>query len=71
MYNKTNVGFYKEKDVVELTTLSGVTLWRRIKEGAFPAPVKLSPGRVAWPRKAVHEWLAQHGAADLDESEAA
>jgi prophage regulatory protein len=62
----TDIGFYKKSEVESLTTLSGVSLWRMMKAGEFPPSVQLSRGRVAWPRKAVHEWLARHGAADLD-----
>lgn len=63
----TEIGFYTKAQVQDLTTLSGVTLWRRVKAGEFPAPVQLSPGRVAWARKAVHDWLAAHGAAPVEE----
>lgn len=50
-------GIYSRRDVLALTTLSKATLWRRIAAGDFPKPVRLSPGRVGWPRAAVHAWL--------------
>lgn len=52
-------GFYDRATVLELTTLKNTTLWRRIREGDFPKPVKLSPGRVGWPKQAVHDWIAR------------
>lgn len=60
------LGFYSRSEVQTITTLSRVTLWRRIKDGNFPPPVQISPGRVAWTRRSIHEWLRQHGAAPAD-----
>lgn len=57
-----DIGFYSKRQVMEITTFSDTTLWRRVRAEAFPKPVQLSPGRVAWPRKAVHEWLEELGA---------
>ena len=43
--------------VLRFTTFSDTTLWRRVKAGDFPAPVQISPGRVAWRRRDVSDWL--------------
>lgn len=32
------------------------TLWRWVKTGNFPKPVKLSPGCTRWPEALVKEW---------------
>ena len=40
---------------------SATTLWRKIKQGDFPAPVKLSPGITAWRLTDVTDWLAAKG----------
>ncbi len=53
------VGFYSEKQVVELTTFSRTTIWRAVKAGTFPKPVNLSTGRKGWPRASVHQWLEE------------
>lgn len=37
---------------------SAATLWRKVKDGTFPAPVKLSERITAWQAGAVREWLA-------------
>jgi predicted DNA-binding transcriptional regulator AlpA len=37
---------------------SATTLWRKIKSGEFPQPVKLSPGIIAWRSSDVFEWLS-------------
>jgi len=37
---------------------SYVTAWRKRRQGTFPAPVRLSVGRVAWLRSDLENWLA-------------
>ncbi len=46
------------KQVQAATTLSRTTLWRMARAGTFPAPVRLSPGRVAWRQDEVDAWVA-------------
>ena len=36
---------------------SSATLWRRVKEGTFPKPVKLSERVTAWRVEDVRQWL--------------
>jgi prophage regulatory protein len=58
-----SLGFYDKKTVTNLTTLSTTTLWRRVREGTFPAPIVISKGRVAWDRGAVDKWIRDKVAA--------
>lgn len=37
--------------------LSRSTVWRRIQAGAFPAPLQISPGRVAWRKQDILDWM--------------
>lgn len=46
------------KRVKDLTGLSRTTAWREQKKGAFPAPVVISPGRVAWRERDITAWKA-------------
>ena len=40
---------------------SAATLWRKVRDGEFPAPVKLGPAISAWRVGDVRQWLqAQH-----------
>lgn len=48
--------YVDEKYVLERLALSRATLHRQRKKGAFPQPVQLSAGRVAWPLDEVLEW---------------
>ncbi len=46
------------KWVVQVTSLSKASIYRKIKEGSFPASVKVSKGRSAWRDREVHDWIA-------------
>lgn len=56
--------FLREKDLVGrpgehgLVGFSRSTLWRRVADGTFPSPIKLSPGVTAWRHSDVLEWIA-------------
>ena len=41
-------GFLRQPQVLELLPVSPATWWRGIKEGRYPAPVKLGPKMSAW-----------------------
>ena len=48
-------------DVIEMTSMSRSTLWRLVKTGQFPAPLKVGgpKGRaVRWLRVDIEEWIA-------------
>lgn len=46
------------KDVVKLTGLSRVTIWRFEKVGRFPSRVQLGPNSVGWIEDHVLAWIA-------------
>lgn len=50
-------------EVAAMVTVSRSTLWRWIKQGIFPTPIKLGPRRIAWRRSDVNAWLDSRGAA--------
>jgi hypothetical protein len=45
-----------------LVPWSSATLWRKVKAGDFPAPVKLSENVTAWRSSEVLAWLQNRGA---------
>ena len=46
-------------EVVARTGLSRTTLWRQVRAGSFPAPIKLTEGgAVGWFETQVEDWLA-------------
>ncbi|WP_080995119.1 helix-turn-helix transcriptional regulator [Pseudomonas fluorescens] len=48
--------FLREKEVLEVTSLSHATIWRSMKVGRFPKPVLISPGRVGWRESVIIAW---------------
>lgn len=40
---------------------SASTLWRRVRAGTFPAPVKLSDRITAWKAEDIRQWLDAQG----------
>lgn len=51
-------GFIRQAQLVPaVVPFSGSTLWRRVKAGEFPRPVKLSERVIAWRIEDVRRWL--------------
>ncbi|MGE0424468.1 MAG: helix-turn-helix transcriptional regulator [Reyranellaceae bacterium] len=36
--------------------LSAATIWRKVRNGSFPRPVRVSAGRVAWVKSEIEAW---------------
>lgn len=49
--------FYRLRDVVRITALSRSTVYRRIAEGRFPAPIHLGGRASAWQRSTLQDWI--------------
>ncbi|RBP83045.1 AlpA family phage regulatory protein [Marinomonas rhizomae] len=45
------------REVERLTSLRKTTIYRLIREGKFPKPVRISSMRVAWRMKDIEEWI--------------
>lgn len=43
---------------------SATTLWRKIKAGEFPEPVKLSENVIAWRVEVIRAWMESKNAPD-------
>ena len=48
--------------VEQATGLPRSTIYKRISEGNFPKPIKLSGRKVGWPEADIHDWLLSRGA---------
>lgn len=57
-------------EVLARTGLSRSTLYRRVDEGTFPAPISLGIRAVGWPESEVQSWIEQR-IAESREGEAA
>jgi predicted DNA-binding transcriptional regulator AlpA len=49
--------FYRLRDVIRISALSRSTIYRRIAEGSFPAPVRLGRRASAWSRDSLQAWI--------------
>ena len=47
----------RTKQLLELVPFSRVTLWRKVKAGKFPKPLRLGGRMVAWRSDEVQQWI--------------
>ncbi len=52
-----STGFIRQAALLKQLPFSPTTLWRKVKQGSFPKPVKLSERVTAWRAEDVHKWL--------------
>lgn len=52
----------KRPDAMAVLPFSAPTLWRKVKNGSFPKPRRLSERVTAWQVGAVRQWLADQAA---------
>lgn len=50
-------GFVRQKQLETIIPFSRGTLWRKVKEGTFPAPAKISAGVTAWRVEDIRAWM--------------
>jgi len=56
--------FLRQRDLIGtpgapgLLPFGSATLWRWVKLGMFPAPVRLGPNLVAWAKADIDTWIA-------------
>ncbi len=55
-------GFLRQPQVLRSIPVSRSTLWRWVKAGTFPAPVKLSVHVSAWRVADVRRWITERTA---------
>ncbi len=54
-------GFVRQSALIPIIGFSATTLWRRVKQGTFPKPVKLSANVTAWRAEDVRAWIEAQG----------
>lgn len=64
-------GFVRQRVVLNILGISDATLWRRIKEGAYPRPVKLGPNTSAWRVKDIRALIHSFDEPDVLEDKTA
>jgi len=48
--------YLSDKQLAKKFGVHRTTIWRWVKNGTFPKPLKLSEGCTRWPEKPVQEW---------------
>lgn len=57
-------GFLRLAQLLTFVPISKSTLARRINEGSFPSPIKLSARVTAWRAEDVRRWISEFGVQD-------
>ncbi|WP_206245271.1 helix-turn-helix transcriptional regulator [Novosphingobium terrae] len=52
----TTDSFIRFDEVLKRTSLSPATLYRKIKDGSFPAQTRISKRRCGWKESALQHW---------------
>lgn len=55
--------FIREDSLRDLLGVSHATIWRWVRAGHFPKPVRIGQAAVAWPQEEVQEWIESKKAA--------
>jgi prophage regulatory protein len=56
------IGYVRQSQLIPaIFPFSPATLWRKLKAGTFPQPVKLGPRITAWNVKDIREWIERMG----------
>lgn len=50
-------GYLRVSQIVRILPLSRSTVWRKVRAGTFPRPVKLSDNVTAWPVTDLRAWI--------------
>ena len=57
-----DLALIRQRDLTAgILPFSGATLWRRVKDGTFPKPLKLEGNITAWRVGEVRQWLEAQG----------
>ncbi len=60
---KLGIGFIRAAELAKLLSVSKGTVYRWVKVGIFPKPVKLGPQVTAWKAQDVQAWMDKQGGA--------
>jgi prophage regulatory protein len=58
MENNREYSLIRIKKVLNQTGFARSTLYKLLKTNNFPQPIKISDRAIAWPQKAIDDWVA-------------
>jgi len=53
-------GYVRLSELIKIVPFASSTVWRKVKEGTFPKPVKLSDRITAWRKEDIRLWIEEH-----------
>ena len=57
--NTTRAEYLRLRDLLIYLNFSASTIWRKVRDGSFPKPVKLSAAVTAWKVADIRLWMAK------------
>jgi len=51
------------REVRGTVSLSRSTVWRKVRDGSFPRPIRIGKSAVGWIASEVQDWIAEQAAA--------
>ena len=51
--------FIRQKQLLQFLPFSAPTLWRKVKSGTFPKPIKLGENITAWRSEEIDQWIKE------------
>jgi prophage regulatory protein len=55
--NIQDIGLIRQKQLLPLVGFSAPTLWRKVKAGSFPQPIKIGEKMTAWRMEEIRIWM--------------
>ena len=55
--NTTRAEYLRLRDLLIYLNFSASTIWRKVRDGSFPKPVKLSDAVTAWKTADIRAWM--------------
>lgn len=54
---------FRKRELSRLLQISEVTIWRWVRAGQFPKPIKLGPNIIGWRKGDIDDWISSRSAA--------
>ena len=51
--------FIRMREVLRIIPVSRSTIWRWVRDGQFPAPIKIGPRSTVWEFEKIMEWVGR------------
>lgn len=65
--NLPSSALLREREILPVIPFSSPTLWRRVKAGTFPQPIRLEGRMTCWRWGEVRSWLETQGASEASQ----